>query len=171
MATDATTWDVVMPLIVRGLVNDLIEPYNYSEEKVQQLIVTCAQLVKPELDFTNSYTIDIPNMTITPDPVISYDDGFTNLVSMKTATLILQGEVKNLAANSIRVTDAGATIDMTDAFKATKVLYEQMLEDYQRAKIAYVCGNQGYLKAILSPYTVFYFSYNYTNIPNNISFG
>jgi len=171
MTINATTWDFVMPLIVRSLVNDLVEPYTYGEEKVQQLIVTCAQLVKPELDFNQVYNIDIPNMTITPDPITNYDDGFTNLVSMKAATLILQGEVKNLAANSIRVTDAGATIDMTDAFRATKALYEQMLDDYARAKIAYVCGNQNYLKAILSPYTVFYFSYNYTNIPNNIMFG
>jgi hypothetical protein len=156
MTTNAQTWDEIMVLIVRGLINDLTSTYTYDDEKIQQLLLTCAQLIKPEIDFNNIYTIDIGNMTLSPDPIGTYDDGFINLVSMKTACLILQGELKNLAGGAVRVIDGPSQIDMSGAFTATKSLYDQLVQDYNRAKLAYVLGNVSELKVVFSAYSLYY---------------
>jgi hypothetical protein len=160
------TWQDVLPLIVRSIINDLDEDNpTYTDERLQQLILTSAQLIKPEIDFNLVYTISMANASITPDPVSNQDDGFINLVSMKTAVLILGGELKNLAAGSVRVSDASAQIDMTGAYTATKDLYDKLLKDYDKARIAYVLGNMNEIKAILTPYTVPY------NVYPSVMFG
>lgn len=159
MTINATDWTAIIPLIVRALINDLSTPYTYDEERLQQLIVTCAQLVKLEIDFNLTYTIDIPNMSISPDPASSNDDGFINLISMKTACLVLQGELKNLATGNVRVQDGPSSIDMTGAYTATKNLYDQLCKDYDKARLAYVLGNVSELKVIFSAYQL---GYNYS---------
>lgn len=156
-------WQCKMTLLVRALINDLTEPYTYADSKLEQLIIACAQLIKKEIDFDYTYTINITEQTISPDP--SSDDAFLNLVSMKTACLVLAGEVKTFAGSSMRVSDAGASIDLSDAYKNTKDLYDQLCKDFEKAKIAHALGNVSGIKAILTPYTVKY------NTSPNIIFG
>ena len=156
------SWQSDMVLIVRAIINDMDIPYTYSDSKLEQLIVTSAQLLKREVDFEYTYTIDIEAVSISPDPLSSSDDGFINIVSLKTACLVLGGEVKVAAANNFKVTDGGATIDSSVGYYAKKGLYDQLCEDLANAKIAYVMGNVNTIKAILTPYTVNYGNTGFT---------
>ncbi len=166
----AAEWQCVLVPIVRTLISDLDMDPTYDDARINKLILTAAQLIKPEVDFATTYTISIHKQTITPDPVSNNDDIFIGLVSMKAALYILAGEVKEASANSIKIVDAGATIDMTNSYTAKKDLYKQMLDDYNRAKLAYSIGNLGAFRAILTPYTVF--DNTYQGMPiNNITFG
>lgn len=145
------SWQEKSTIIVRSLVNDLTLPYTYEDHRIQQLFVTCAHLIKKEIEFNTTYTIDVVGVSISPTP--TDDDAFINLVSLKTACMVMAGEVKTYATNGIKIVDAGATIDMTSAFDNVKTLYDQLCEDYEKAKLAYVLGNVNTIKAILTPYT------------------
>lgn len=146
------TWQDKSTIIVRSLINDLDSTdYTYEDNRLMQLFVTAAHLIKKEVEFNTTYTIDVVGIEITPDP--SSDDAFINLVSLKTACMVLAGEVKTYAANGIKIVDAGASIDMSQAFDNHKKLYDQLCKDYERAKMAYVLGNVNTIKAILTPYT------------------
>lgn len=159
-----STWQQQMTIVVRSLINDL-DSSTYDDGRIQQMIVVSSQLLKTEIDFLNTYTINIAQISISPDPVDNLDDGFITLVSMKAAILILLGELKLLAGNNVRVQDASASIDMTQSYVASKNLYDQLCKDFDKAKISYVLGNLNEIKAILSPYTVPY------NIYPSIQFG
>jgi hypothetical protein len=157
-------WQDKSTIIVRSLINDLSESPTYEDNKIQQLFVVSAQLIKKEVEFSVVYTIDVVGIDISPDPCL--DDAFMTLVSLKTACLILGGELKVLANNSIKVTDAGASIDMTHSYTASRNLYDQLCKDYERAKMAYVLGNLNLIKAIITPYNP-----GYNNSSPSIVFG
>jgi hypothetical protein len=144
------SWEDKITIMVRSLINDLGENPTYTDNKIQQLFVVAAQLLKKEVEFNNTYTMDVVGIDISPDP--SDDDAFVTLVSLKTACLITAGELKVLANNSVRVSDASASIDMTQSYTASRNLYEQLCKDFEKAKMAYVLGNLNLLKAIITPY-------------------
>lgn len=161
----ATEWKCVMTPMVRALINDLSTSQTYDDGRIHQLIVISAQLMKLEIDFAVVYTSNMRTLTISPDPVDNSDDAFINLVSMKAACLILEGELKNLAAGNIKVQDGPVTIDMAGSFIASKTLYDRLCEDLNKAKLAYVLGNMNEMKVIFSAYQSYY-----TNSPS-IQFG
>lgn len=163
----AEEWKCTLTQVVRCLINDLDnDNLTYTDEKIQQLIVCSAQLIKLEVDFNNSYTISVVGVSISPDPVTSPpDDGFITLVSLKTACLITGGELKSIANGAVRVQDGPSQIDMTGAYTASKDLYDKLCRDYDKAKIAYTLGNLNEIKAVLTPYTVPY------NVYPQIQFG
>lgn len=148
------SWQIEMTTIVRNIINDTAKSPTYTDIKIQELIVVAAQLIKREIDFENTYTMDVTELSIAPDPTTPYrDDGFINLVSLKCALMMLASELKTYAAQSIRVSDASSSIDMSGAYRASKDLYDTLSEDYQAAKFAYQAGNLNAIRAILTPYT------------------
>ena len=146
-------WHTDMTLLVRVLVDDLVSPHTYTDEKIQQLIVVAAQIIKIDVDFLYTYTTDVEGAIISPDPVDSNDNGFITLVGLKAACLILAGEAKLAASQSVKIQDAGAVIDLGNTYKAKKELYDQLCADFARAKVSYLAGNLNAFHAVLSPYT------------------
>jgi len=144
-------WKCVLVPMVRVLINDIDET-TYDNPRLEKVIIVAAQLLKPEFDFATTYTSNIRTQTISPDPVDNNDDAFINFVSMKSALLILEGELKNLASGAIKVQDGPASIDMSGAYNATKDAYEKLLDAFNRAKLAYTLGNVSEIKAIFSAY-------------------
>lgn len=147
------SWQIEISAIVRAITGDLTEPYTYCQEKLEELIVIAAQLTRNELDFDTTYTISISELSISPDPTTDRDDAFINLVALKTACLILTGEMKLAAGRGIKVTDAGASIDLTGEYNNTKQVTESICKSYQEGKLQYMLGNLNGIKAILTPYT------------------
>lgn len=147
------SWQTEITRIVRAIINDLTEPYTYCDEKLEELIVIAAQLTKNELDFDTIYTINVGELIISPDPTEVRDDAFINLVSLKTACLILNGETKLAAGRNIKVTDAGASVDFGGEFISLQKFAENICGSYKEAKLQYMLGNVNTIKAILTPYT------------------
>lgn len=92
------SWDIDIPIIVRTLINDISEPYTYSNERLLQVIVVAAKYVQFDVVLDHNYSVDLSNPTITPDPTNDNDDIFLSLVSLKTACLIDQSNLRSRAA-------------------------------------------------------------------------
>lgn len=146
------SWQTVMVKIVRYMIND-IDGTTYTDNRLEETILVSASLLYPTMDFNNVYDIDIDNSTMTPDPTEIGDDWFVNLVCIKTACIILGSEAKTLAAQSYRITDGPATIDVGGAYKATLDLYKDTCAKFDKAVMDYRAGNSIAGQSVLTPYT------------------
>jgi len=145
-------WTTDMVLIVRGLINDLVTPYTYTDERLQELICIGAVLTMQEVDFDTAYVVDLSASTITPDPSVAGDDDFEALVSLKTACIISRGEQRDAAKKAVSVKDGPAFIDTKDRAKQLGGLAEDACKAYDRARMSYQMGDGSVGKAIVGPY-------------------
>ena len=142
--------DEVVP-IIRVLINDYDSPVTYSDNRLIDTAIIAAQLLLLEISFSNTYTITISTCTISPDPIL--DDSFINMVSMKSACLILSGEAKTEASNSVKIIDGPSTIDLSGRSASIQMAAKKMQEMFDSAKLSYLAGNSVGAEAIVSPYT------------------
>lgn len=153
------TWQNEMTVIVRYLIDDYDDGSPlYSDSRLENTILVGAQLVLFDLDFDKDYTIDVDSCTLTPDPTAdTKDNGFINLVSLKTACIILQGEAKAAATGSFKVKDGGrfgsAEIDTTSRYSALKDRAARACKDYENARTQYQVGSGRVGQAIFGPIT------------------
>lgn len=155
-------WENEMTIIVRYLVNDP-NSSSYTDLHIQQLILVAAQLVQHnELQFDKTYTIDVDSLSLSPDPTSgTRDNGFINLISLKSAAMILHGDAKVAAMDAWRVSDGPSTIDGSASYKAKKELADEYEKRYQQEKQKYILnGNAGL--AVITPTTVEYLAYGRT---------
>lgn len=143
-------WQTTIVPIVRGLIFDVISPYTYSDERLEEIIIVASILTIQEVDFSITYTINIESQTISPDP--SSDTSFLALVSLKTACIIGQGEHRTASRTSIAVKDGPSSIDNRDSAKNLGALASSMCATYSKAKFAYQSGDISVGKAIVGPY-------------------
>lgn len=144
-------WQESTLIMIRHIINDVdYTAYKYSDDRLLSAIMVAAKLVELELDFSNQYTVDVGDQTITPDP--ETDTVFLNLVVLKTAVIILGGEVKKEAANSISIRDGVSSIDLRGVSSTLMQLYKDLSDKYDELAMYYgFSGNSG--KAILGPYS------------------
>lgn len=147
------SWQNEMVRIVRFLIND-IDADTYSDSRLEETILASAQLVYTGIDFSKDYTIDVDTLVLTPDPTASpKDDWFINLVCVKTACIIMGSEVKTLAGQSFTIKDGPASIDVSNAYKASKELYDDLCDRYDIMVVQYKVGDSVGGNAIMTPYT------------------
>jgi hypothetical protein len=147
------SWHDMIPDMIRWLVNDL-DGSTYSTGQIEQVIVIAAQFVQNDVDFDNTYTLNIATRAITPDPTTpSIDDGFVNLVSIKAACIILTGECKKAAVETFRVVDGFSTIDTKGRYNALKEQLDEMCDNYNNAKLQHQAGSNSPGESVLAPYT------------------
>lgn len=141
-------WQDVIPQLVRALINDLVEPFTYSESRLSELVLYAAYLINEDLTFDNTYTINLPALSISPDP--SSDEAFVRLTAMKAAIIVLFNELKTASSQSIRIVDGPAQIELADVYKSKKDLYDLLLRELALAKTQHQMGGG---KAIVSGVT------------------
>ncbi len=147
------SWQNEMVVILRHLVDD-VTCVLYKNDRLEESILVSAQFVNLEVDFDKTYTIDIDQLILTPDPTASVrDDAFINLVSLKAACIILKGEAKANALQAIKIKDGPTEIDTGQRHKAIEVQATQMCDTYQKSKIQYVAGTGRTGQAVLTPFT------------------
>lgn len=148
------SWQNEMVRIVRFLIDDL-DASSYDDSRLEETILVSAQLMKHEMDFDNTYTIDVDTLTLSPDPTSgTKDDAFINLTCMKTACLILKAEVKAESLKAVVVRDGPSSIDLSGRYEATKNRAEKMCESFEQAKIQYQLGNSRAGRAIVNTWVV-----------------
>lgn len=149
------SWQTELSTIVRHIINDTDQTsYKYSDSRLETTILVAAQLVSLDLDFKNIYNIDISNGILEPDPTDNSikDSAFINLVSMKTACIIIGSEVKIEAGNAISVKDGASAIDLRGVSSTLSALYNDICGKYQAMADDYkFTGETG--QAILGPYS------------------
>lgn len=148
-------WKKEMVEILRALINDMAATPLYTDCRLERLLIIAAMYVNMELDFDTTYTINVIQGSISPDPSLSAtprDEDFIGLVCLKAATILLDSEVRYYALGGIRVTDGPSSIDTTARASFVKEAGKVMSLRYNQAKILHQSGQAG--TAILTPYTV-----------------
>ena len=148
-------WQDQMSTIVRYVVNDVDSTnYTFSDERVETSILVAAQLVSNEIDFVQTYTIDVEGGTISPDPTVTAtkDNNFINIISLRTGAIMLGSELKTQGFSAVRVSDGPSSIDMSRTMDGIKILYDDVSSKYEEAKLQYK-ANGVVGEAILSPYS------------------
>ena len=144
-----------MVVIVRHLVNDLnSSDYTFTDDRLEESVLVAAQLASLEIDFENTYSIDVDSVTLTPDPTASgnKDDSFINLVCLKTARLLLGSELKTHSLNAISLRDGPSSLDLRGIVTGLNILFEDIAQRYEDAVLQYkLNGVVG--EAILGPYS------------------
>lgn len=148
------SWNSQMVIILRDMIFDT-DPsaYTYTSGRLEQVLINAAYWVYTNLDFSQTYTIDVENIDISPDPTedpVDYD--FVTLTCLRATCLVLGSEMKTNAMRAVRVTDGPSTIDMTAVSQNMKPLYDQAVKNFDQAKLAYQVGENNVGKSVLSPY-------------------
>jgi len=149
------TWQNEMTVIVRHLVHDVnSNDYTFIDSRLEEAILVSAQLSMLEIDFENTYAIDVDSLTLTPDPTSSSDkdDSFINLVSLKTAQMLIGSELKTHSLNAISLRDGPSALDLRGIITGLKILFDDINKKYEEAVMQFkMNGVVG--QAILGPYS------------------
>lgn len=119
------SWNVEIPIIVRTLINDLSENPTYSDDRILQVITVAAKYVQFDVNLDHSYTINVVNPNISPDPTIDNDSIFISLVSLKAACIIDQSTLRTKAAmEGIRAALGPANLSVAGSLVGIKMILE-----------------------------------------------
>lgn len=92
------SWQNELTIITRTLIDDLDQPYDFSDNRIQQVLTVSARYLQFDINLDYSYVIDVINNTITPDPTTNNDTIFISMVCLKAACIIDQGTFRTKAA-------------------------------------------------------------------------
>lgn len=124
---------------------------EYTDIVLSKFLAVAANEVSFETGIT-TYTVDVVNSTITPDP--SLDQSFSSLLVLKAAVVAIRAEIKKQSlVAGYRITDDKVTMDGRAALEALRDLLKLYLSNYDKAVQAYQLGDGHVGIAILSPYT------------------
>jgi hypothetical protein len=146
------TWHLHMRILLRSLIGDDVEPYTYHDDALDQLLVNAAYFVNSDVDFVQTYSINVAKRLITPDPVAANDDGFVTLTVLYAALMIYQQEARLASMKGVKVKDGPSEIDYRDAAVRAKAMLGQAQRAYDDAKVAYKTGNGMRGHAIVTPF-------------------
>lgn len=157
------TWQTEITPMVRYIIGDISTTPTYTDAKIQNAVLISAQLMTKEIDFGKTYVVDVGNSGLTPDPTdATRDDAFISLVSLKTAWLIANSELRTYALTGMKVTDGPSTIDTTSMATQMKNVAASASKAYNDAARQYTLGNAIGAKIVTGPYTTN--NGNYSNL-------
>jgi hypothetical protein len=144
-------WSSELILITRHLIGELCGDV-YSDDRIEETIVVAAQLMIAETSFQVDYSIDVDNVTMTPDPTANpRDDIFIGLVTLKAACILMRGAMRDAAAREgVRVRDKMGEIEIRGRFAAIQGIAKSYCDAYQRAKLEYSLNNINGIRAIFN---------------------
>ena len=91
-------WQDEMIITTRVLINDLESPPEFSDDRIEQILVVAGKYVQFDINLDHAYNIDVVNRSITPDPTSDNDSIFISLACLKAACIIDQGNLRTKAA-------------------------------------------------------------------------
>jgi hypothetical protein len=147
-------WDIEMVKIVRGLIGDVDETNPmYSNTRLQDMILVSGQLTQSMANFAQSYTIDVDELVLSPDPTVTpRDDGFINLVCLKTACIILNSEWRTASNSAMSIKDGPSSIDGKGIAAAKGEVAKEACGNFEDAMKQYRAGNSKAGEAIVGPH-------------------
>lgn len=148
------SWQTEIPIIVRTLINDWSDPPQYSEERLLQVISVAAKYVQFDVSLDYEYTVNATNSSITPDPAVNKDEIFISLVSLKTACIIDQSQLRTKAAlEGIKTALGPASIWVQNSLGGWKMILEKgPCATYEELTSHWNVQNASAIRAILSPF-------------------
>lgn len=148
-------WQDEMVITTRVLVNDLNTPYEFSDDRIEQILVVAGKYVQFDVVLDHSYTINITDGTLAPDPTEDSDEIFIILTSLKAACLVDQGTLRTKAAmEGVRASLGPASLWVTGSSSGWEMilkhgpckLYDDLIEHWDVA-------NASAIAAVLGPFS------------------
>lgn len=134
-------WQNELTILLRNIIDDAVEPFNFNSSRLEQVLVSAAQLVLTEINFEKTYTINVDECEISPDPTQGdKDDGFINLVVLKAGCLVARSEFRTHSLKALSVKDGPTTVQFSDRARYFKDLYNDICEKYDTIKLNYQLG-------------------------------
>lgn len=153
-------WQDEATIMLRLLIDDMDEPYVYSDARLEQLLGLAARFVVNDADghFDYNYVVEMtPDVTITPEPT---EDVFIDLVVLRAGCLIDLGEARQAAKKAgFSIREFTSTIDTKALADARiKILQIGTCKTYEDALYQLQSGQYTSGHAILSPFRTYYTS-------------
>jgi hypothetical protein len=145
-----------MTTIVRHLVNDVdSSSYTFSTDRLETTILVAAQLMIMNVDFNNTYDINVETSTLSPDPTDTdtKDDPFIALACLRAACIIVGSDIRKESGNAISIKDGPSAIDLRGVTSTLIVIYQDLCKKYEEALLDYRAGNSVSGQSILGPYS------------------
>lgn len=160
------SWQTELTIITRTLINDLDDPYEYSDARIQQVLTVAGKYVQFDVNLEHPYTIDVINNNIIPDPTIDNDSIFVSLVCLKAACIIDQGTFRTKAAlEGIRTALGSASL----SFGGSLTGWQSIIDHgacglYEELTSHWDVKNATAVAAVLSPFVNNRFDPRYLNV-------
>lgn len=158
-------WNDTWIHLLRAEIND-IDSESYSDDRLLEVLIVAAYQVRQAINFTNTYTINICEQTISPDPVESNDYDFSVLAVYKAACIVLNGEAKKASTDAIMIKDGPSVLDTrTSANNLSKAAenacktYMDLLNEFRF--IGSLSDDNVLGQAVLTPYSPGSFLYSW----------
>jgi hypothetical protein len=145
-------WKIDLVLMLRSIIGDL-DKSKFTDERLKQILVVGAYNVLNDADFSETYTVNVAEISISPDPISQSDTDFTTLTVYKSACILLGSEVKTEAANAISIKDGPSAIDLRGVTANLTNLYNDLCAKYDALLKTYQYNNTLVGQAILGPYS------------------
>lgn len=165
---ETQNWQQESVIQLRVLINDLCYPPQYTDGRLLQVLLVAAKYIIQELYFTyysylsyNSsaggsiYNVNIPNMTLTPDPTAQNDYTFVNMMTLKAACMIDQNALRAKAALAgLRANIGPASLNTEGYLKGFQYILEHgYCSVYDELKTQYAFGSPQIISAVLGPFS------------------
>ncbi len=149
-------WQEETTISLRYIIGDVNTPETYTDSRLLQTLVIAAKFVDSEMNFSHNFVVDPLNMTITPDPTLdpTTDDWFTNLMVDKAAIIIVQSELKALAAGALMFKEFNSVVDRREGVKWHMALLKQLTDEYSDARMRYQCAVRPSIASIIGPFNI-----------------
>jgi|TARA_Y100001937_G_scaffold100920_1_gene138323 hypothetical protein len=146
-------WQTEMTTLLRYVINDTdATSYEFTDSRLQTLIVSSAQMTLGVVDFPRDYNIDIPSTGIAPDPTSTQDNGFINLVVLKAACMLADGEYRTASNKGIVIKDGPSAVDARALIASKQQIAKDACAKYEKAELEFRLGNSKAGEAIIGPH-------------------
>ena len=149
-------WQDEMVVMLRVMIDDLGDSPTYSDARLEQMLSLSAKYVQEEIYFVVTYTIDVSDASISPDPTLtaSLDTSFTNFTVLKAACLADWGTFRQKALLAgVKARCGPAILETMDHIVGFRELITSgPCAAYETLKVNYQFGNTENIRAVLSPF-------------------
>jgi hypothetical protein len=149
-------WETDLVIMLRCLIGDAIAPYTYEDDRLITILVIAAKYLQHEIALDESYTVNIDEETITPDPMGPPEDVvFTTLVVLKAGCLLDKAKMRDNARKSgVSVRVGPSSVNSSNS----SPLYALLLKEgpcglYAKAKFDFDFTDLKVMRALITPAT------------------
>jgi len=148
------SWHNELITITRTLINDLDEPYDYSDSRIEQILVVAAKYLQFDINLDYDYTIDVTIVTINPEPPEPNDSTFISMVCLKAACIIDQGTFRTKSAlEGIRTALGPASVSIGGSLAGWQAIIDHgACGLYEELTSHWDVKNATAIRAVLSPF-------------------
>jgi hypothetical protein len=146
-------WQTELVEILRMMIGDWDrDNLTMTDENLVRVIIVAAFQVACTVSFTQDFTIDISEQTISPDPtaVATRDDSFCNLICLKAACILDNANAITAATTSLAGKDGFSSFDMRGVAEARiKLLQVGFCKQFEDEKADYNLGSNSVAGAVI----------------------